>query len=69
VTSQQQQQVNGAAEELAEATRASSRVVADRAVSAQEHNAELGQSFFSNTIDNLHAQAEENRQMTRQLVE
>src|SRR3712207_2480799 len=44
---QQQQQVNEAAEKFADAVRDSYRVVSDRAVSAQQLNAELTQNFFN----------------------
>ena len=64
---QQQQQVNEAAEKFAEAVRESYQTVADRAVSAQQLNAELTQNFFNSVINNLRSQAESNRQMTEEL--
>ena len=64
---QQQQQVNEAAEKFADAVRDSYRVVTDRAVSAQQLNAELTQNFFNSVINNLRSQAESNRQMTQDL--
>src|SRR5215211_4108528 len=64
---QQQQQVNEAAEKFAEAVRESYQTVADRAVSAQQLNAELTQNFFNSVINNLRSQAESNRQMTQDL--
>ena len=64
---QQQQQVNEAAEKFAEAVRESYQAVADRAVSAQQLNAELTQNFFNSVINNLRSQAESNRQMTQEL--
>ena len=64
---QQQQQVNEAAEKFAEAVRESYQTVADRAVSAQQLNAELTQNFFNSVINNLRAQAESNREMTQEL--
>ncbi|HEY6751528.1 MAG TPA: hypothetical protein VI027_09390, partial [Rubrobacteraceae bacterium] len=57
---QQQQQVNEAAEKFAEAVRESYQTVADRAVSAQQLNAELTQNFFNSVINNLRSQAESN---------
>ena len=54
---QQQQQVNEAAEKFAEAVRESYQTVADRAVSAQQLNAELTQNFFNSVISNLRSQA------------
>jgi hypothetical protein len=65
----EQANINGATEELTDAVCESYRTVAARAVSAQEHNATLVQKFFSGTINNLHAQAEENRQTAKQLAE
>src|ERR671914_1373592 len=64
---QQQQQVNEAAEKFAEAVRESYQTVADRAVSAQQLNAELTQNFFNSVINNLRSQAESNREMTQEL--
>ncbi len=61
----QQRQVNEAAEKFAAAIRESFEAVAERGVSAQQLNAELTQSFFNNVIDNLRAQTEANRALTR----
>ena len=47
--------------------RESYQTVADRAVSAQQLNAELTQNFFNSVINNLRSQAESNRQMTEEL--
>ena len=66
---QQQRQVNEAAEKFADALRESYRAVADRAVSAQELNAELTQDFFNRVVENLHTQAESNRELTQQLAD
>src|SRR5918994_1395412 len=59
--------VNEAAQRFAEAVRESYQTVADRAVSAQQLNAELTQNFFNSVINNLRSQAESNRQMTQDL--
>jgi len=66
---QQQRQVNEAAEKFADAVRESYQTVADRAVSAQELNAELTQNFFNSVINNLRSQADQNREMTQQLAD
>ena len=66
---QQQRQINEAAEKFADAVKESYRIVAGRAVSAQELNTELTQNFFNSVINNLRAQAETNRQMTQELVD
>jgi len=55
------------AQKFAEAVRESYQTVADRAVSAQQLNAELTQNFFNSVINNLRSQAESNRQMTQDL--
>ncbi len=66
---QQQNQIDQAAEKFAEAVRDSYQAVADRAVSAQELNAELTQQFFNGVINNLQQQAESNRQTSQQLAD
>ena len=66
---QQERQINEAAEKFADAITESYRTVSERAVSAQELNAELTQNFFNGVINNLRNQAESNRQMTQQLAE
>ena len=66
---QQQRRVNEAAEQFADAVRASFQAVSERGASAQELNAELTQQFFNRVIDNLRTQAEDTRQMTQQLAD
>ncbi|MDQ3966522.1 MAG: hypothetical protein M3246_08770 [Actinomycetota bacterium] len=66
---QQQQRINQAAEQFANAVRDSYQAVADRTVSAQELNAQLTQDFFNRVIDNLRSQAEDTRQMGQQLAD
>jgi ABC-type transporter Mla subunit MlaD len=66
---EQQQRINEAAEQFADAVRDSYQAVADRTVSAQELNAQLTQDFFNRVIDNLRSQAEDTRQMGQQLVD
>jgi hypothetical protein len=65
----QQRQVDEAAEKFAAAIRESFEAVAERGVAAQQLNAELTQSFFNSVIDNLRAQTEANRALTRELAE
>lgn len=65
----QQKQINQAAEKFAEAVREANRSVADRAVSAQDMNAQLTQSFFNGVINNLQSQAEANQSLAQDLVE
>jgi len=66
---QSQQRINEAAEQFTDALVQSYQVVAQRAGSAQEQNAQLTEAFFNQTINNLRAQAEENRQASGQLAE
>ena len=66
---QQQQRINEAAEQFTDALVQSYQVVAERAGAAQEQNAQLTEAFFNQTINNLRAQAEENRQASGQLAD
>ena len=66
---QSQQRINEAAEQFTDALVESYKVVADRGVSAQERSAQVTEVFFNQTINNLHAQAEQNRQATEQLAD
>ena len=64
---QQQQRVNQAAEQFADAFVQAQRAAAERGVSMQEMNAQLTQNFFNRVIENLRTQAEDTRQMGQQL--
>ena len=66
---QSQQRINEAADQFTEALVQSYKVVAERGASAQEQGAQLTEAFFNETINNLRAQAEENRQATEQLTD
>ena len=66
---QQQRRVNEAAEQFADALRASFQAVSERGASAQQLNAELTEQFFNTVIGNLRTQAEDTRQMTQQLAD
>ena len=66
---QQQQRVNQAAQELANAMVESQRTMAERGVSAQEMNAQLTQQFFNNLIDNLQRMSEETRGASQELAD
>jgi threonine synthase len=66
---QQQKQIDEAAEKFAGAVKESYQTVADRAVSAQELNAQLTENFFNRVINNLHTQADQNREMTQKLAD
>ena len=66
---QQQQRVNQAAEEFANAIRESYQTVASRGESAYNLNAQLTEQFFNGVVNNLQTQAEANRQTGEQLAE
>ena len=66
---QSQQRINEAAEQFTDALVQSYKTVAERGVSTQEGSAHLTEVFFNQTINNLRAQAEENRQASDQLAE
>jgi uncharacterized protein YukE len=66
---QSQQRINEAAEQFTDALVQSYKTVADSGVSAQERNTQVTEVFFNQAINNLHAQAEQNRQATQQLAD
>jgi len=66
---QQQQRINQAAEEFANALKESYQTVASRGESAYDLNAQLTEQFFNSVVNNLQTQAEENRQVTEQLAD
>ena len=62
--------VNGAAEQLLQATVGSYKALADRAVALQEQNIQLASDMMINgPIEALHQQAESNRVMVQALAE
>ena len=69
IDQQSQQRVNEAADKFTDALVQSYKAVAERGASSQEQSAQLTEAFFNQTINNLRAQAEENRQATEQLAE
>ena len=66
---QQQQRINEAAEQFADAFVQAQRAAADRGVSIQQMNVQLTQEFFNRVIENLRTQAEDTRQMGQQLAD
>jgi len=66
---QSQQKINEAAEQFTDALVQSYKAVADSGVSAQERSTQVTEVFFNQAINNLHAQAEQNRQATQQLAD
>jgi hypothetical protein len=69
IDQQEQQRINEAAEQFTDALVQSYKTVAERGVSVQEGSAQVTEVFFNQTINNLRAQAEENRQASQQLVD
>ena len=63
----QQQRINAAAEQFADAVQASYQAVAKHGEEAQELNAELTQQFFNRVNEHLRTHAERNRQLTQEL--
>ena len=66
---QSQERINEAADQFTDALVQSYKVVAERGVSAQEQGTQVTEVFFNQAIHNLHAQAEENRQVSQQLAD
>src|ERR687894_1262822 len=66
---QSQERINQAADQFTDALVQSYKVVAERGVSAQEQGTQVTEVFFNQAINNLHAQAEENRQATQRLAD
>jgi hypothetical protein len=66
---QSQQRINEAADQFTDALVQSYKVVAERGASAQEQGAQVTEVFFNETINNLRAHAEENRQVSEQLAD
>ena len=64
-----QQRINQAADQFTDALVQSYKTVAERGVSAQEGGAQVTEVFFNQAINNLHAQAEENRQAAERLAD
>jgi hypothetical protein len=69
IDQQSQQRINEAAEQFTDALVNSYKAVADGSVSTQERSTQVTEVFFNQTINNLYAQAEQNRQASQQLVD
>jgi hypothetical protein len=66
---QQVGKLNETAQQFTDAVIKSYMAVAERGVSAQEHNAQLTGYFFNQVVSNLRAQTEVNLQVTQQLAD
>jgi len=65
----QMQKINEAAKEFSDALGDSYQALTNRTVSTQEQVAQLTQAFFEGVIEHLHAQAQGNQDMVRELVD
>jgi len=63
------QRLNQAAEQFADALVEQLRTVSNRALGPQEQGVKLTQNFFNRVVENLRTQAQNNREMTQQLVD
>src|SRR5215203_662139 len=63
------QRLNQAAEQFADALVEQLRTVSNRALGPQEQSVKLTQNFFNRVVENLRTQAQNNREMTQQLVD
>src|SRR5918992_2474937 len=66
---QEQQRINQAAQEFANAIVASQRTLAERSISAQQLNTELTQQFFTQVVEHLQRMGEETRGAVQELSE
>ncbi len=66
---QQQQRINQAAQEFANAVVESQRVLAERSISAQQLNTEITHQFFTDVVEHLQRMGEETRGATQELAE
>ena len=64
---QSQEKINQAADQFTDALVNSYKAVIDRGVSAQESSTQVTKVFFNQAINNLYAQAEQNRHVSQQL--
>src|SRR5919112_6499256 len=66
---EQQQRINQAAQEFANAIVEAQRAVVERSISAQQLNTELTQQFFTQVIEHLQRMGEETGGATQELAE
>ena len=66
---EQQQRIDAAAEQFADAVKTSYRAVAKRGKEAQELNAELTEQFFNRVNEHLRTHAEAHQEMTQALTD
>src|SRR5215208_5793193 len=68
-TQEQQQRLNEAAEQFADALVQSYRAVSELGVTTQERNVQLSEEFFNKVVSNLRTQTDANLQLAEQIAE
>src|SRR5215217_545572 len=66
---EQQQRLNEAAEQFADALVHSYRAVSELGVTTQERNVQLSEEFFNKVVSNLRTQADANLQLSEQIAD
>ncbi len=66
---EQQQRLNEAAEQFADALVQSYQAVSELGVTTQERNVQLTEEFFNKVLSNLRTQADANLQLSEQIVD
>ena len=66
---EQQQRLNEAAEQFADALVQSYQAVSELGVTTQERNVQLSEEFFNKVVSNLRTQTDANLQLSEQLAE
>jgi hypothetical protein len=66
---EQQQRLNEAAEQFADALVQSYQAVSELGVTTQERNVQLSEEFFNKVLSNLRTQADANLQLSEQITE
>jgi hypothetical protein len=69
MTAQEQQRLNEAAQQFADALAQSYQAVFEQGVTTQERNVQLSEEFFNKVVSNLRAQTDANLQLSEQLAE
>ncbi len=69
MTVQEQQRLNEAAEQFADALVQSYQAVSELGVTTQERNVQLTEEFFNKVVSNLRTQTDANLQLSEQIAE
>ena len=69
MAAQEQQRLNEAAEQFADALVQSYQAVSELGVTTQERNVQLSEEFFNKVVSNLRTQADANLQLGEQIAE